>query len=129
MKIDKIRGLIKETINNVNENDEGIVDSKTGQKLNIGDVVVVNGLDGEFQIGIKPLEGKPFLVPFNMETKKPTMGHKIYLTSLNNLEMEKVLSFSDTSGGIFNEGELTERWGRKPYSTYGYKNDPRIIKL
>ena len=112
----------------LNENDP-IQDVEDGSNLSIGDVVTVDGLEGEYQIMVKYSEGKPFLMPFDMTNKKPIHTHRIFLTALNQPQMKKVLSFSDTGGGFMSENDLTERWGRKSYSTYGYKNDPRIITL
>ncbi len=85
--------------------EEAVADKGTGRNLNIGDVVTVDGLGGEYQVGVVHSEGKPFLMPFDMQKKEANPQHKIYLTSLNNPRLTKVLDYSETQGGFMSESE------------------------
>ena len=87
-----------------------IEDVKTGRRLSIGDVVKAEGLSGEYQIGMRISEGRPFLMPFSLNSKRANPYHRIYITALHNPKLESVLSYSDTDGGFIGESknDLTE---------------------
>lgn len=106
----------------VQENEEPVSDKNSGKSLNIGDVVTVDGIEGEFQVGVKRVEGKPFLMPFDMSTKKANPHFKIYLTTINSPNLTKVLDFSETEGGFMFENSVVEM------STYRNLNNVDINK-
>lgn len=117
-------------IDKQNENltpDKPIKSDQEGVNLNIGDVVTVDGLIGEYQIGTKSFERKPFLMPFDMVNKKPIQTHIIYLTSLNNPKMNKVLSFSDTEGGFMNENTIENSYEKINLSNYTIKPNDLVV--
>lgn len=92
-KLDKKR---RKSVTTIHEGDESVVDSSTGESLNIGDVITVDGWNGEFQIRYSYSEKRPFLVP----TIDTNMTYKIYLDTISNLQFTKIKSFSDTDGGF-----------------------------
>jgi len=95
--------------------DNSMSDEETEENLNIGDIVTVEGLTGEYQCAVNYREGKPFLVPFNMETKEADTSRKIYLTALNDPKLTKVMDFSETKGGFMNERDLSEYFDDEDY--------------
>lgn len=101
---------INESSNDLCEHGDqsNIQDAKTGRQLSIGDVVKVEGLSGEYQIGMKTSEGEPFLMAFSLNSKRANPYHRIYLTALNNPKFEIVLSYSDTDGGFVSENKRNE---------------------
>ena len=89
----------------ISEDEEPFSDTDTDERLNIGDVVTVEGIEGNFQIGVKYSEKKPFIMPYDINNKKSDPRFKIYLTSLTNPIFKKVLSYSETDGGFMNEND------------------------
>lgn len=89
----------------VSENEDEPVTDTGGGNLSIGDIVNINNIEGNYQIGISHSEGKPFLMPFDIKIKKPNTEYKIYITSLKDPSFTKVMSFSDTQGGFMSETE------------------------
>ena len=94
-----------------------IQDIKSGRQLSIGDVVNAEGLSGEYQVGMKVSEGKPFLMPFSMSSKRANPYHRIYLTALSNPRLQTILHYSDTEGGFMgeNQGNLNENIENNQY--------------
>jgi hypothetical protein len=92
--------------NIVKENDGAVKDVNTGKALSIGDIVRVGGLVGEYQIGVKMSEGRPFLMPYSNGTADKE--HLIYLTSLSEIHLELVDRFSNTDGGFMSEGAIKD---------------------
>lgn len=86
--------------------ENGVKDKNTGESLSIGDVVKVDGLEGDYQVLIRMSEGRPFLVPY-IDGKAIT-SHKIYMTSIVNPQFEKVGKFSDTQGGFMSENVIKD---------------------
>ena len=88
----------------IKENEvDAVIDTKTGTNLSIGDVVTVDGLSGEYQVGMKFSEGRPFLMAFSMNSKRANPYHRIYISALNNPKLTKILDYSDTDGGFMGE--------------------------
>lgn len=98
--------LFKEHIRSMNESEDDVIkNAEDNENLNIGDVVEVNGIEGTFQIGVLAREGKPFIMPFDMNTKKPYTRFRIYLFSLKDTNMKRIMRFSETDGGFIIESE------------------------
>lgn len=100
------RGEVKKKASTTNiseNNEESLADTGNGENLNVGDVVTVGGLVGEYQVGVNYSENKPYLMPYDTITKKANSTYKIYLTSLVNPQLKKITSFSDTDGGFMSE--------------------------
>jgi hypothetical protein len=97
------------------EDDEPVSDAGTGEKFRIGDVVTLEGQEGAYQFGYAVSGGKPpFLMPFDMNTKKADPEQKTYLNTLTNPKFTKVLNFSETDGGFLAESEETDSEPESP---------------
>ena len=57
-------------IEGITENDGAVKDKNTGENLNIGDVVKVDGFEGTYQVAVNMSIGRPYLTPFDMGNKK-----------------------------------------------------------
>jgi len=81
---------------------EEIMKDEEGASLNIGDVVKA-GDGGIYQVIFSYMEGKPFLVPFDLKKRKPTnLRNRIYFDSDSMIvrKLHKVMPFSATKGGF-----------------------------
>jgi hypothetical protein len=81
---------------------EEMMKDEEGASLNIGDVVKA-GDGGIYQVIFSYMEGKPFLVPFDLKKRKPTnLRNRIYFDSDSIVvrKLHKVMPFSATKGGF-----------------------------
>jgi hypothetical protein len=81
---------------------EEMMKDEEGASLNIGDVVKA-GDGGIYQVIFSYMEGKPFLVPFDLKKRKPTnLRNRIYFDSDSMIvrKLHKVMPFSATKGGF-----------------------------
>lgn len=81
---------------------EEMIKDEEGASLNIGDVVKA-GDGGIYQVIFSYMEGKPFLVPFDLKKRKPTnLRNRIYFDSDSIVvkKLHKVMPFSATKGGF-----------------------------
>ena len=79
-----------------------MIKDEEGASLNTGDVVKA-GDGGIYQVIFSYMEGKPFLVPFDLKKRKPTnLRNRIYFDSDSIVvkKLHKVMPFSATKGGF-----------------------------
>lgn len=92
-KLDKKR---RKPVTRIDEDDSLVTDTNTNENLSIGDVVMVDGWNGEYQIRASYTERRPFLTPYESENS----SIRIYLNTIPDLKLTKIKSFSDTKGGF-----------------------------
>lgn len=89
---------------------EDSIKSVDGQFLSIGDVVKVEGLDGEYQIVVSGSGKAPFLLP-HKGNKTDLKAEPISLKP--GMKFNKTKRFSDTDGGFMAEDEIPGGKGDK----------------